>query len=280
MGIRILVADDEPDIVLGLSDRLKWLGHEVTSACDGQAALTVLESQPVDLVFLDLEMPRLSGIEALRRTRQRWPDLPVIILTAHGTIPLAVEAMKDGAVVCNSGHFNVEIDIPALEAMARLRAAGVTSWRPQVIHANDWQTGLVPVYLRTLYRDHPHLGTIVRRRRVVSQYQEDLPVQRPVVHEFHIAVGHCRQCHRRVQGRHPLQTSDALGAAAVQLGPQAVALAVILNKQLGLSFGKIVQLFRGRFGLTVTRGGVVQAGLEDRAGPAVDSVACSKPFAI
>ena len=98
MGIRILVADDEPDIVLGLSDRLKWLGHEVTSACDGQAALTVLESQPVDLVFLDLEMPRLSGIEALRRTRQRWPDLPVIILTAHGTIPLAVEAMKDGAV--------------------------------------------------------------------------------------------------------------------------------------------------------------------------------------
>ena len=98
MGIRILVADDEPDIVLGLSDRLKWLGHEVTSACDGQAALTVLESQPVDLVFLDLEMPRLSGIEALRRTMQRWPDLPVIILTAHGTIPLAVEAMKDGAV--------------------------------------------------------------------------------------------------------------------------------------------------------------------------------------
>lgn len=98
MGIRILVADDEPDIVLGLSDRLKWLGHEVTSACDGQAALTILESQLVDLVFLDLEMPRLSGIEALRRTMQRWPDLPVIILTAHGTIPLAVEAMKDGAV--------------------------------------------------------------------------------------------------------------------------------------------------------------------------------------
>ena len=98
MGIRILVADDEPDIVLGLSDRLKWLGHEVTSACDGQAALTILESQLVDLVFLDLEMPRLSGIEALRQTMQRWPDLPVIILTAHGTIPLAVEAMKDGAV--------------------------------------------------------------------------------------------------------------------------------------------------------------------------------------
>jgi signal transduction histidine kinase len=98
MGFRILVADDELDIVMGLSDRLKWLGHEVTPACDGEVALTTLESQPVDLVFLDLQMPRLNGMEALRQIRQRWPELPVIILTAYGTIPLAVEAMRDGAV--------------------------------------------------------------------------------------------------------------------------------------------------------------------------------------
>jgi CheY-like chemotaxis protein len=61
MGIRVLVADDDPDIVMGLSDRLKWLGHDVTSACDGQAALTVVESSPVDLVFLDLDMPNPSA---------------------------------------------------------------------------------------------------------------------------------------------------------------------------------------------------------------------------
>jgi transposase len=105
----------------------------------------------------------------------------------------------------------------------------------------------------------PACGGTVVRRRVVAQYQEDLPVQRPLVHEFRVAVGRCRQCHRRVQGRHPLQTSDALGAAAVQLGPQAVALAVILNKQCGLSFGRIRQLLDDRFGLTVTRGGLVHA---------------------
>jgi len=105
----------------------------------------------------------------------------------------------------------------------------------------------------------PDCGGAVVRRRVVAQYQEDLPVQRPVVHEFRVAVGECRQCHRRLQGRHPLQTSDALGAAAVQLGPQTVALAVILNKQCGLSFGRIAQLLRDRFGLTVTRGGLVHA---------------------
>ena len=105
----------------------------------------------------------------------------------------------------------------------------------------------------------PDCGGPVRRRRVASQYQEDLPVQRPVVHQFRVAVGQCGQCHRRVQGRHPRQTSDALGAAAVQLGPQAVALAVILNKQCGLSFGRIGHLLRDRFGLTVTRGGLVHA---------------------
>lgn len=105
----------------------------------------------------------------------------------------------------------------------------------------------------------PDCGGPVRRRRVVSQYQEDLPAQRPVVHEFRVAIGECRHCHRRVQGRHPLQTSAALGAAAVQLGPQAVALAVILNKQCGLSFGRLATLLHDRFGLTVTRGGLVHA---------------------
>jgi transposase len=105
----------------------------------------------------------------------------------------------------------------------------------------------------------PACGGPVRPCHVVSQYQEDLPVQRPVVHEFRVAIGQCTQCRHRVQGRHSLQTSDALGAAAVQLGPQAVALAVILNKQCGLSFGRIARLLRERFGLTVTRGGLVHA---------------------
>jgi transposase len=105
----------------------------------------------------------------------------------------------------------------------------------------------------------PHCAGPLRRTRVAAQYQEDLPVQSPIVRHFRVAVGQCRRCHRRVQGRHPLQTSDALGAAAVQLGPAAVALAVILNKQLGLSYGKITQLLQDRCGLTITRGGVTQA---------------------
>jgi signal transduction histidine kinase len=149
MGVRILIADDEPDIVLGLSDRLKWLGHEVMSAYDGQAALTVLESQRIDLVFLDLEMPTLSGIETLRRTRQRWPDLPVIILTAHGTIPLAVEAMKDGAVDFLTKPFEPgHLDSVVAKALERSELKGeITRLLGEISH--DVKNLLTPVLAGT-----------------------------------------------------------------------------------------------------------------------------------
>jgi signal transduction histidine kinase len=98
MSIRILVADDDPDIVLSVSERLRWMGHEVITAGDGHAALSAVESHTLDLVLIDVSMPQLSGIEVLKRIRPRWPNLPVVILTAYGTIRLAVEAMKEGAV--------------------------------------------------------------------------------------------------------------------------------------------------------------------------------------
>ena len=95
----------------------------------------------------------------------------------------------------------------------------------------------------------PHCAQAVGGLRVETQYQEELTVQRPVVRAFRIQIGQCTHCRRRVQGRHPLQASDALGAAAVHLGPQAVAFAVLLNKRYGLAYGKIATLLRDRFGL-------------------------------
>jgi len=92
-----------------------------------------------------------------------------------------------------------------------------------------------------------------------TQHQEELPLVRPIVRAFHIEIGHCLACRRRVQGRHPLQTSDALGAASTPLGPMAVTWAVILNKQFGVPLGKIARLFRERFHLSVTCGGLVHA---------------------
>ena len=86
--------------------------------------------------------------------------------------------------------------------------------------------------------------------------QEDLPAVRPIVRRFDVHVGCCVACGRRVQGRHPLQTSDALGAANVHLGPRAVTLVVLLHKHVGVSLEKIATLLRDRFGLRVTPGGL------------------------
>ena len=114
-------------------------------------------------------------------------------------------------------------------------------------------------YEAPLPRCCPDCKGKLQRDRIATQYQEDIPPVQPLVRCFKVHVGHCRGCRRRVQGRHPLQTSDALGAAACQLGPQAVALAAVLNKQFGLSFGKVAALFRERFSLHVTPGGLVRA---------------------
>ena len=89
-----------------------------------------------------------------------------------------------------------------------------------------------------------------------AQYQEDLPPVRPLVRRFDIEVGHCSQCRRRVQGRHALQTSDALGAASAQLGPGVVALVVELHTHAGLPLAKVADLLQTRFGLHVTPGGL------------------------
>jgi len=120
----------------------------------------------------------------------------------------------------------------------------------------------------------PACGGEVHDTHVVSQYQEDLPVVRSVVREFRVHVGACATCGRRVQGRHPLQTSDALGAAAVQIGPEAAALVVVLHKGLGLPLAHVVTLLRDRFGLRVTRGALVHvcARAAARATPTYDAL--------
>lgn len=117
-------------------------------------------------------------------------------------------------------------------------------------------------------------GGAVHETHVVSQYQEDLPVVRPVIRAFRVHIGACRTCGRRVQGRHPLQTSDALGAAAVPLGPEAAALVVVLHKGLGLPLAHVVRLLRDRFGIRVTRGALVHvcARTAVRATPTYDAL--------
>jgi transposase len=100
----------------------------------------------------------------------------------------------------------------------------------------------------------PGCGGPLDETHVDHQYQVEIP-RTPIHRQFNVHIGRCRGCHRRVQGRHPLQTSDALGAAASQLGPDAQAAVVELNKQAGLPHGKVSRALGSLFGISLTPGG-------------------------
>jgi transposase len=114
--------------------------------------------------------------------------------------------------------------------------------------------------LEALLPERCNCGGVIVPDQIEHQYQTEIP-RRPIHRQFNVHVGHCKRCGERVQGRHPLQTSDALGCCASQLGPDAQAAIVHLNKDAGLSQGKISTLFSTLFGIPVTRGGVCQAML-------------------
>jgi two-component system response regulator FlrC len=93
----VLVVDDEESIRAFLTDALAEAGHRVAQAADGEAALALLAASSFDVVLTDLKMPRVDGAALLRQIRQDYPETEVIVLTAHGSIASAVDAMRNGA---------------------------------------------------------------------------------------------------------------------------------------------------------------------------------------
>ncbi|HVH89719.1 MAG TPA: IS66 family transposase [Terriglobales bacterium] len=105
---------------------------------------------------------------------------------------------------------------------------------------------------------HCDCGGVLELEKVESQYQQEV-VRKTIWRRFDIAIGRCCRCRKRVQGRDPQQTSDALGAAAVQLGPEALALAVKMNKGLGMPHGDVAAVLQDSFGLRVQRSTICRA---------------------
>ena len=140
MRARILVVDDDPDIVLALENRVTWMGHEPITAADGKEALRIIQNEQPDLVLLDIQLPGYSGLEILQQlhdsSRRQTPANaagpsfpPVVMLTAFGTIERAVSAMQLGAVdfitkPFTGDHITVVIN-KALEMLALRRQVGV-----------------------------------------------------------------------------------------------------------------------------------------------------------
>lgn len=118
----------------------------------------------------------------------------------------------------------------------------------------------------------PSCGGSVRESHVAQQFQVEIP-RRPIVRRFDLHIGECTCCGKRVQPRHELQTSDALGAAAAQIGPDAQALIALMKNKTGLSYGDITELMNDAWGIELTRGAaahmVRRAG--ERAEPMYDA---------
>jgi transposase len=115
----------------------------------------------------------------------------------------------------------------------------------------------------------PDCGGSVEETQVAQQFQVEIP-RRPIVRRFDLHVGVCTCCARRVQPRHELQTSDALGAAAAQIGPDAQALIAMLKNKTGLSYGDITELMKDAWGIELTRGAA--AHIVRRAGERAEPI--------
>ena len=123
---QILVVDDEPNLRRVLSAQLERDGYDVHTAEDGEQALTILKEHHIDLVITDLRMPRIDGMELLRRTQKMDPELPVVMITAHGTVDNAVEALKTGAFDYLTKPFD-QVEVRTIVAKAlKTRALSAT----------------------------------------------------------------------------------------------------------------------------------------------------------
>ena len=119
---RVLVVDDEENIRLMLVETLSSMGVQAEVAENGRAALSMLTGRRFDLIMLDLRMPGLGGMEVLREVSRRSPEIPVVLISAHGDVGTAVEAIQAGAAAFIEKPFTVD-EIRALVARALDRDA-------------------------------------------------------------------------------------------------------------------------------------------------------------
>ncbi len=130
---RIVIVEDEQPIRRGIADALRTSGYEVAEAGDGDKGLTEAVRPGVDLVLLDLLLPRRDGLEVLRELRRVRSTLPVIILTAHGTEDDRVRGLKMGADDYVVKPFSARELLARVEAVLR-RSLG----RPSEVQGRGW----------------------------------------------------------------------------------------------------------------------------------------------
>ena len=167
MGKRLLLVEDEPGLVLTLTDRLTREGYAVETSADGESALARAASEPFDLVLLDVMLPRLNGFDALRELRRRGVETPVIMLTARGQVVDKVVGLKLGADDYVTKPFEM------VELLARIEAK--LRRTPASPHATDgYQFGSIRVDVRRaeVTRDGAPLEVSAREFQLLRYFVE------------------------------------------------------------------------------------------------------------
>src|SRR3954468_8692353 len=136
----ILLVDDDPDLLTLLSMRLSAAGHRVTSVESAEDALTQLAVARPQLVVSDVQLPGIDGLKLFDEIRARHPALPVILLTAHGTIPDAVEATARGVFTYLTKPFDGKA---LLEKIAEALAIGASAAPGRSVGDEAWRAPIV-----------------------------------------------------------------------------------------------------------------------------------------
>ena len=136
--MKILVVEDEPVLREGLVDLLRSAGHTVEAVADGESALERGSDPLVELLLLDLMLPKLDGVEVCRRLRELRPDVPILILTARGSEDDKVAGLEAGADDYVTKPFSTRELLARIESQARrFRSVGIGA-RAEQIEADGW----------------------------------------------------------------------------------------------------------------------------------------------
>jgi two-component system response regulator PhoP len=193
--MRVLLIEDEANLRNQLRDRLKAEGHVVDTAADGEEGLYAGTEYPIDIAVIDLGLPKLSGIEVIRRLRAAEKRFPILILTARGRWQDKVEGLEAGADDYLVKPFEVEELLARLRALLR-RAAGWTQailqcgpilldTSAQTVQVNDQSVELTSYEYRVLEYLILHSGEVVSKTTLTEHlYEQDYDRDSNVIEVF------------------------------------------------------------------------------------------------
>lgn len=182
--IRLLMVDDEEEFLVSSIRALSNRGIDAFMAFDGAMALKTLNENEVDVVTLDIKMPGMDGIELFHRIQERYPDLPVILLTGHGSIPQAFETSKEGVFDYLTKPCKIDTLVKTIKAAASqseqrkdsVDRTGVTSWSGEQIQVMivDDEVELLESLKKVLQRRKMTVTTVQNGKEALKRMKESI----------------------------------------------------------------------------------------------------------